>query len=149
MTRVWVVVLSVLALVAFASPARAEHRFPASSAVLFDPHDGKTVYVRTTFGLVATHDGGMSWRSICERAMGLTSDEDPSYVVTPKGTLVVGGRGEDRRLSGWRLQLHLRGWKKGAYVLTDLRHTRRRGARRSLLRRRHGWGGQSPRRLQR
>lgn len=119
MAHGWGIVLALLALVAYASPARAERRFPASTGVVFDPHDGKTVYVRTTFGLVATHDGGSSWRSICERAMGVTSDEDPSYVVTPKGTLVVGARGGIAVSRDGGCNFTFAGGK-GAYVLTDL-----------------------------
>jgi photosystem II stability/assembly factor-like uncharacterized protein len=71
-------------------PALANGRFPASNAVIFDPHDEKTIYVRVTFGLLATHDGGQTWRWICERAIGFSGVEDPTYVVTPKGTLVGG-----------------------------------------------------------
>jgi photosystem II stability/assembly factor-like uncharacterized protein len=73
-----------------AGPALASGRFPAASAVVFDPHDAKTVYVRATFGLLVTHDGGDSWRWVCERAIGLSGTEDPTYVVTPSGTIVAG-----------------------------------------------------------
>lgn len=86
--------LRVLLLVATACllpwTAHANGRFPASNAVVFDPHDPKTIYTRTTFGLLVTHDGGVSWRWICERAIGFSGMEDPSYVVTPTGTLVAG-----------------------------------------------------------
>lgn len=75
-------------LVAAASPARADSRFPAASAVTFDPNDGKVVYVRTTFGLLTSRDGGDSWSWICEKAIGAPGNEDPTYVVTPKGTLI-------------------------------------------------------------
>lgn len=70
--------------------ALANGRFPASNAVIFDPHDEKTIYVRVTFGLLVTHDGGQTWRWVCERAIGFSGVEDPTYVVTPKGTLVGG-----------------------------------------------------------
>jgi hypothetical protein len=70
--------------------ARANGRFPASNAVLFDPHDPKTIYVRVTFGLLASHDSGQTWHWVCERAIGFSGIEDPTYLVTPKGTLVAG-----------------------------------------------------------
>jgi photosystem II stability/assembly factor-like uncharacterized protein len=70
--------------------ARANGRFPASNAVAFDPTDPKAIYVRATFGILTTRDGGGSWRWICERAIGFSGMEDPTYVVTPKGTLVGG-----------------------------------------------------------
>jgi photosystem II stability/assembly factor-like uncharacterized protein len=70
--------------------AHANGRFPASSSITFDPHDSTRVFVRTTFGLLASRDGGGSWRWICERAIGFSGMEDPTYVVTPRGTLVAG-----------------------------------------------------------
>lgn len=70
--------------------ARANGRFPASNAMVFSPSDPRTVYARVTFGLLASRDGGGSWRWVCERAIGYASQEDPTYVVTPKGTLVAG-----------------------------------------------------------
>lgn len=81
--------LVVLAVLLLEGVALANGRFPASSAVIFDPHDAKTMYVRVTFGLLATRDGGASWRWICESAIGFSGIEDPTYVVTPKGTLVA------------------------------------------------------------
>ena len=71
-------------------PALANGRFPASNAVMFDPHDDKTVYIRVTFGLLVSHDAGQTWHWVCERAIGFSGVEDPTYVITPKGT-VVGG----------------------------------------------------------
>ncbi len=70
--------------------ALANGRFPASSAVVFDAQDPKAIWVRATFGLLTTRDGGDSWRWICERAIGFSGMEDPTYVVTPKGTIVGG-----------------------------------------------------------
>jgi photosystem II stability/assembly factor-like uncharacterized protein len=73
-----------------AGEARANGRFPASSAVVFSPADGARVMVRTTFGLLVTRDGGESWGWICERAIGFSGPEDPSYVVTKSGAIVAG-----------------------------------------------------------
>ena len=72
------------------SSARANGRFPASSAVVFSPQDDATVLVRVTFGLLVTRDRGKSWRWICERAIGFSGPEDPSYVFTKSGALVAG-----------------------------------------------------------
>lgn len=92
MRRVFWAVFAVVLAMGFLVPrtALANGRFPASNAVIFDPHDDKTIYVRVTFGLLATHDGGQTWRWVCERAIGFSGVEDPTYVVTPKGTLVGG-----------------------------------------------------------
>jgi hypothetical protein len=73
-----------------AGPARANGRFPASSAMVFSPTDEARVMVRTTFGLLVSRDGGGSWGWICERAIGFSGPEDPSYVVTPSGAIVAG-----------------------------------------------------------
>lgn len=70
--------------------AHANGRFPASSAMVFSPADDARVMVRTTFGLLVTSDGGSSWSWICERAIGFSGPEDPSYVVTRSGAIVAG-----------------------------------------------------------
>jgi photosystem II stability/assembly factor-like uncharacterized protein len=88
MHRLLLAALLVVAGLSFPSRVYASGRFPASSAIVFDPHDAKTIYVRATFGLLVTRDGGDSWRWICDRAIGLSGAEDPTWVVTPKGTLV-------------------------------------------------------------
>ncbi len=81
---------SFVLLAALLAPTAAEAtgRLPTASAVLPDPHDSKTVFARTSFGLVVTRDGGDSWRWICDRATGVASGETPAWVMTPKGTLV-------------------------------------------------------------
>ncbi len=73
-----------------AHPARANGRFPASNGVLFAPGDDATVVVRVTFGLLVTKDRGRSWGWICERAIGFSGPEDPTYVVTKSGAIVAG-----------------------------------------------------------
>jgi photosystem II stability/assembly factor-like uncharacterized protein len=80
-------ILPLLAVMTVTGPAAADRRFPAATQIAFDPHDARTAYVRTTFGLVATHDDGNTWGWICEAASG-PATPDPSWVVTPKGTLV-------------------------------------------------------------
>lgn len=80
------VILTVVLLVS--SGARAAGGFPASTAVLFDANDAKTVYVPTNFGLLVSGDSGGSWRWICERAVGASGMDETRYAVTPKGTLV-------------------------------------------------------------
>lgn len=87
----WGVTSAVLAAALAASiGARANGRFPASNAMVFDPSDPSVVYARVTFGLLRSTDAGRTWRLTCERAIGYSSQEDPTYVVTPKGTIVAG-----------------------------------------------------------
>ena len=72
------------------SLSRANGRFPASNGVIVSPADDDTVYIRVTFGLLVSRDRGRSWGWICERAIGFSGPEDPSYVVTRSGAIVVG-----------------------------------------------------------
>jgi photosystem II stability/assembly factor-like uncharacterized protein len=73
-----------------AQPALANGRFPASNGVLFAPGDTDTVVVRVTFGLLVTKDRGRSWGWVCERAIGFSGPEDPTYVITKSGAIVAG-----------------------------------------------------------
>lgn len=73
-----------------APDARANGRFPASNGVVFSPGNEDVVLVRATFGLLVTKDRGRSWSWICERAIGFSGPEDPSYVVTRSGAIVAG-----------------------------------------------------------
>jgi photosystem II stability/assembly factor-like uncharacterized protein len=88
--RAWVSVWALFVVSAClpAREAQAAGGLPSASAIAVDPHDGRTLYARTTFGLVATHDGGGTWNWICNKAIGQTDTEEPSWLVTPKGTLV-------------------------------------------------------------
>jgi hypothetical protein len=83
-------VLLLFTLVGAVPDAQANGRFPASNAIVFHPGDPNTMVVRVTFGLLISKDAGASWKWICERGIGFSGVEDPSYVITPKGTLVAG-----------------------------------------------------------
>ena len=78
----------VLGLVATPSSARANGRFPESNAIFFAPNDPDLVLLRTTFGLITSHDRGKTWDWVCERSVGLAGVEDPMYEVTPDGTML-------------------------------------------------------------
>jgi hypothetical protein len=81
---------AIAASVACESGAQANGRFPASNAVLVSPADDAEIVVRVTFGLLVTRDRGKSWGWVCERAIGFSGPEDPSYVVTKSGAIVAG-----------------------------------------------------------
>ena len=71
--------------------ARANGRFPLAQAILTVPGtDGKTVFLRATFGVLLSHDAGKTWRWICERSLGYTGQWDPPVAVTSDGRLWVG-----------------------------------------------------------
>lgn len=54
------------------------------------PGDPSTVYLRSTFGILQSKDGGKTWRWICEKALGYEGQWDPSIAVTRDGRLWVG-----------------------------------------------------------
>jgi photosystem II stability/assembly factor-like uncharacterized protein len=71
--------------------ARANGRFPQAQVVLAPPGgDGTKLVLRATFGILVSHDGGKSWRWVCERALGYEGQWDPPIAFTRDGTLYVG-----------------------------------------------------------
>jgi hypothetical protein len=74
-----------------ASIASANGRFPASNQLLFAPSDSGFVVLRTTFGVLLSHDSGATWSWLCEDALGLPprATVDPSFGVSADDTLVA------------------------------------------------------------
>jgi hypothetical protein len=72
--------------------AAGNGRFPAANQLVFSSADTKLVVLRTTFGILISHDYGASWVWLCEDALGLSpsSVEDPPVAVTAGGSMVVG-----------------------------------------------------------
>lgn len=100
--RVLSLALVTIVLVCSTGLARANGRFPAAQAILTVPgSDGLTVFLRATFGVLVSRDGGKSWRWICERALGYEGAWDPPVAVTRDGRLWVGlERGLSSTLDG-------------------------------------------------
>jgi hypothetical protein len=96
------VALVTVVLVHSTGVARANGRFPAAQAILTVPgSDGMTVFLRATFGVLVSRDGGKTWRWICERALGYEGTWDPPVAVTRDGRLWVGlERGLSSTLDG-------------------------------------------------
>lgn len=80
--------LAIIGAIGLAASARANGRFPASTAVVVT--SGRTILLGTTFGTVLSTDDGESWRWICEGAIGYGGTFDPVYAVTGAGTLLAG-----------------------------------------------------------
>lgn len=71
--------------------ARANGRFPEAQAIETIPGGDKNiVYLRATFGVLLSKDGGKTWRWICERALGYDGQWDPPITLTHDGRLWVG-----------------------------------------------------------
>jgi hypothetical protein len=70
-------------------PAHANGRFPGANHLVFGPNDPTLIAVRTTFGALVSHDGGASFRWICEEAVGYAGQQDPAIALFGDGTLAT------------------------------------------------------------
>jgi hypothetical protein len=88
----WLVAAGV-AIAAAPAVASANGRYPASNQIAFSPSDPGLVVLRTTFGLLFSHDGGGSWQWLCEDVLGVlsSSTEDPVLGVTSSALVATPG----------------------------------------------------------
>ncbi len=78
---------ALLALALVASVAHANGRPPITNGVFFRPGSNSDIWVRTTFGLLVSHDDGCTFRWICEQNVGYGGIFDPHYAVAADGTI--------------------------------------------------------------
>lgn len=67
--------------------AHANGRFPASTSLTLRPGSSDDLYLGVTFGLLISHDGGDTFRWLCEEALGFGGVFDPKYRVAEDGTI--------------------------------------------------------------
>lgn len=67
--------------------ALAGARAPLTNGIQFRPGDNRSLYIATTFGLLVSHDGGCSFRWICEQNLGYGGAFDPKYRIARDGTI--------------------------------------------------------------
>jgi len=81
--------LVLAAAVAVLAPALADAngRAPLANGVTFHPNDPHSLYVRSTFGLLVSHDDGCTFNWVCEQAIGYGGEFDPKYAVAKDGTI--------------------------------------------------------------
>jgi hypothetical protein len=70
--------------------AWANGRFPRADQLVAVPGEPRELVLRTTFGLLFSHDAGDSWAWVCERAIGLTGQEDPALAALQNGVVLAG-----------------------------------------------------------
>ncbi len=87
----WLAVAASAATLSFTSDASANGRFPAANQIFFRRPTRASVGVRTTFGILLSHDGGTTWTWLCEDILGLgpTTTEDPPIAMTAGGSLIA------------------------------------------------------------
>ena len=79
-----------VAVLASASPAHANGRFPAANQLVVSKATPTSMVLRTTFGILFSEDGGATWDWVCEKAVGYGGTEDPSMGLTKAGTVLAG-----------------------------------------------------------
>ncbi len=80
-----------LALAVYAEgTAFANGRFPRAQQLVSAPSDPSHVFLRATFGVLASFDGGGTWRWLCEDAIGFSGTWDPPVAVARDGRLWMG-----------------------------------------------------------
>jgi hypothetical protein len=77
----------VLASLLIASLAHANGRSPQTIGIYPKPGEPHTLYVGTTFGLLATTDEGCTFRWVCETNIGYGGTWDPFYAIGSDGTI--------------------------------------------------------------
>ena len=83
-------VAAVLALLAATPAARGNGRFPTGGYLVAAPGPaGDHVVVRSTFGLLSTHDGGRTWGWTCEDATSSSGMFDASIAIAVDGRVLA------------------------------------------------------------
>ena len=77
----------VIAIASVSPRLHANGRPPLTNGIFFQRNDPHALYVRTTFGLLVSHDDGCSFRWTCEQNIGYGGMFDPSYAIGDDGTL--------------------------------------------------------------
>lgn len=67
--------------------AHANGRAPQTIGIYPKPGEPQTMYLATTFGLLATEDEGCTFRWMCEQSIGYGGTWDPFYAIGSDGTI--------------------------------------------------------------
>ena len=74
-------------LAALPATVLANGRPPLTNGVYLRPGDDHSLYARTTFGLLISHDDGCTFHWVCEKAIGYGGEFDPKYAIATDGTI--------------------------------------------------------------
>lgn len=89
-TRSAMPLLFALAASTAARPLFANGAFPSAGQVLVDPSDPSTMWVRTSYAFAKTTDGGATFHTICEEAIGYSSGFHPHAALSQSGAIFMG-----------------------------------------------------------
>ncbi len=79
-----------LALALAAAPAHANGRIPEANQLVVDETDPTFLVLRTSYGLLVSHDRGAHWDWICESAFGNSGTYDPPIAIASGQALYLG-----------------------------------------------------------
>jgi uncharacterized protein (TIGR03382 family) len=79
--------LALFIVLAATSLAHANGRAPATSTINFRQGNQQDIVAGMTFGVVISHDNGVTWQWMCEKAVLYGGMYDPDYVYAPSGAL--------------------------------------------------------------
>src|SRR5258707_12148 len=99
MTKSAVVLAALVAASLGATTAHANGRAPLTNGIFFQPNDPHSLYVRTTFGLLISHDDGCTMNWVCEQDIGYGSTFDPTYRIATDGTIYATSPAAGLRIS--------------------------------------------------
>ena len=78
-----------LALLQIARAASANGRYPFAQQLVVGPKESNRLWLRTTYGVVTSDDGGASWDWICESGVGYGGQQDAMVAATADGKVFV------------------------------------------------------------
>ncbi len=80
------------ALLLVSNPAAANGRFPLANQIVFSPTDPQLIVLRTSYGILPSHDNGKTWQYLCEEALGIgpSTLADPTLGLTRNNSLLAG-----------------------------------------------------------
>jgi hypothetical protein len=76
------VIVATLVVAGLAAPAWGNGRRATQIELHFRPGHADDILLAATYGAVFSHDGGLTWRWLCETAVGYGGDYDPDYTYT-------------------------------------------------------------------
>ncbi|HEY2368340.1 MAG TPA: hypothetical protein VGH87_18205, partial [Polyangiaceae bacterium] len=74
----------------FSANSLANSRLPGANQLVVAPDDPSKMLLRATFGLLITHDAGVTWDWLCESATGSGGTQDPAVALLNGGAVLSG-----------------------------------------------------------
>ncbi|MEP6864372.1 MAG: hypothetical protein ABJE66_27370 [Deltaproteobacteria bacterium] len=80
-------VLTLLSVAALTGTAGANGRPAGTSTINFEQGNPQHIAAGMTFGFLRSEDGGVTWKWMCEKAIGYGGTFDPDYAYSPTGAI--------------------------------------------------------------